>query len=213
MLEVDKVAEDHCSRFLTTHFGNDHIRVLGEETLWKFKGLDLTTHHLEGYGNNNTQIVEGAETRLTAIIDMIDGSDLVERNLGNWCSAMIFFKPGKSPKILFSLIHHEDDTIYGADESGTFALPPHARKGGPLLPLKGPQIRRLTRRSTDKKLPQETAQISVCFYGQKWGHFASLPSGLITVLLASWFGPLWRFNLAHLGTLKVKRIEFRSAGA
>ena len=68
MLEVDKVAEDHCSRFLTTHFGNDHIRVLGEETLWKFKGLDLTTHHLEGYGNNNTQIVEGAETRLTAII-------------------------------------------------------------------------------------------------------------------------------------------------
>jgi hypothetical protein len=33
------------------------------------------------------------------------------------------------------------------------------------------------------------------------------------MLLASWFGPLWPFNLAHLGTLKVKRIEFRSAGA
>jgi NAD(P)-dependent dehydrogenase (short-subunit alcohol dehydrogenase family) len=31
--------------------------------------------------------------------------------------------------------------------------------------------------------------------------------------LASWFGPLRRFNLAHPGTLKVKRIEFRSAGA
>jgi hypothetical protein len=37
-------------------------------------------------------------------------------------------------------------------------------------------------------------------------------SGLI-VLLASWFGPFRRFNLAHPGTLKVKRIEFRSAGA
>jgi hypothetical protein len=35
----------------------------------------------------------------------------------------------------------------------------------------------------------------------------------IEVLLASWFGPFRRFNLAHLGTLKVKRIEFRSAGA
>ena len=33
------------------------------------------------------------------------------------------------------------------------------------------------------------------------------------VLLASWFGPFRRFNLAHPGTLKVKRVEFRSAGA
>jgi hypothetical protein len=33
------------------------------------------------------------------------------------------------------------------------------------------------------------------------------------MLLASWFGPFRRFNLAHPGTLKVKRIEFRSAGA
>jgi hypothetical protein len=33
------------------------------------------------------------------------------------------------------------------------------------------------------------------------------------MLLASWFGPLRRFNLAHPGALKVKRIEFRSAGA
>ena len=33
------------------------------------------------------------------------------------------------------------------------------------------------------------------------------------LLLASWFGPLRRFNLAHAGTLKVKRIEFGSAGA
>ncbi len=33
------------------------------------------------------------------------------------------------------------------------------------------------------------------------------------LLLASWFGPLRWFNLAHPWTLTVKRIEFRSAGA
>jgi hypothetical protein len=36
---------------------------------------------------------------------------------------------------------------------------------------------------------------------------------MVHLLLASWFGPFRRFNLAHPGTLKVKRIEFRSAGA
>jgi predicted RNA binding protein YcfA (HicA-like mRNA interferase family) len=36
---------------------------------------------------------------------------------------------------------------------------------------------------------------------------------VVQMLLASWFGPFRRFNLAHPGTLKVKRIEFRSAGA
>src|ERR1019366_9558314 len=33
------------------------------------------------------------------------------------------------------------------------------------------------------------------------------------MFLASWFVLFRRFNLAHPGTLKVKRIEFRSAGA
>jgi hypothetical protein len=36
---------------------------------------------------------------------------------------------------------------------------------------------------------------------------------VIIVRLASWFGPLRRFNLAHPWTLKVRRLEFRSAGA
>jgi hypothetical protein len=41
--------------------------------------------------------------------------------------------------------------------------------------------------------------------------FRGLLSG--SVLLASWLGPLRRFVLAHLKALRVKRIEFCSAGA
>ena len=39
------------------------------------------------------------------------------------------------------------------------------------------------------------------------------PEPELDLVLASWFGPLRWFNLAHPWTLKVKRIEFRSAGA
>jgi len=52
MLQVDKEAENICARLLVKRFGDDKIRVLGEETLWQFKeGLDLRTHHVEEYGD------------------------------------------------------------------------------------------------------------------------------------------------------------------
>jgi hypothetical protein len=178
MLQVDKVAEDECAAIFRRAFGDTKIAVLGEEMLWKFKKLDLRTHHIEEYGNDRARLVPGSENRVTAILDMIDGSDLVERNFGNWCSAIIFFKPYPSPRILFSLVHNEDDTIYGADQEGTFILLPNSSKGSPLQPLKGPQVRKLVKSSL-KDLPEETAQISVCFYGQKSGHFSRIPIGLL----------------------------------
>jgi hypothetical protein len=177
MLQVDKAAENECARFLRLYFGDDEIRVLGEETLWKFKDLDLRKHHLEEYGDR-VHLVEGPETRITVITDMIDGSDLVERNFGNWCSAMIFFRPGPCPGILFSLIHHEDGTIYGADDAGSFVIPAGGRKGGPLLSLRGPEPRKLNESIADHKPREETAQIAICYYGQNFGHFSTLPSEL-----------------------------------
>jgi fructose-1,6-bisphosphatase/inositol monophosphatase family enzyme len=176
MLAVDQTAEDKCIEILTDHFGNEKIRVLGEETLWpeQFKSLDLNKQHLEGYGES-TRMVEGPETRIVAIIDMIDGSDLVERNFGNWCSAMIFSKPGPHPKILFSLVHQADGRIYGADEEGTFLLRPTAKAVEDLGVLNGPEIRKLRREDHERTRREETRQIAICFYGQQYKNFATLP--------------------------------------
>jgi len=179
MLEVDKAAENECAQYFVHAFGEQDIRVLGEETLWRFEHLDLRNQRLEGYGKD-TRLVEQPETRITAIIDMIDGSDLVERNLGNWCSAMIVFKPGDKPVILFSLIQNADDVIYGADEKGTFIMPAKVQKGERLYPLKGPDIRRTNaRRGNIPKSMANTAQIAVCYYGQKYDHFVSVPTGIM----------------------------------
>jgi hypothetical protein len=175
MLVVDKEAENECARFLTGAYGEDEIRVLGEETLWKFKTIDLLCNRIEGYGNR-ARLVDQPETRPTFIVDMIDGSDLVERGFGNWCSALILIRPGIRPQILFSLIQNEDGTIYGADGAGTFVIPSEARKGEPLLPLRGPDPVSVARSVGNKPRREETGQIAICYYGQKLGHFGTLPS-------------------------------------
>ena len=38
------------------------------------------------------------EEGLVALVDMVDGTDLLERNLSNWCSAAVFFDPRKAKK-------------------------------------------------------------------------------------------------------------------
>lgn len=194
MLAVDKVAERECRSYLLANLPN--ICVLGEELLWPkmFKQLDMRRQHVIGKivtgdpNQDSPEIKEGAETKTTFILDMIDGSDLIERGLGNWCSAMVVFHPGphpNPPKILFSLVQNADDTIYGADEQGTFKIGPGSKRGQDLPRLRGPQRRVLTRRNLDLQLPEECEQIAVCFYGQQVDHLTSLPSGVF-----SWFDSL-----------------------
>lgn len=180
ILTVDQAAEDETTSYLCQRLGDNGVRVLGEETLWRFKNLDLSMQHLEGYGIN-ARVVDGPESRLVALIDMIDGSDLVERNFGNWCSAMIFFQPSKlsaGPRILCSMVHHADGSIYVADELGAFVLPPRARPGE-MIPIRGPERIKLMRQDFQKEIADETSQIAICFYGQKQTHFTTLPPGFI----------------------------------
>jgi len=192
MLLADKIAEKVCAKFLIDRFP-DGICVLGEESLWQLpQDLDLTKSHVERHGGEPT-VVEGPETKITAIVDMVDGSDLVERNLGNWCSAMVFFQPGRNPKILFSLVQNADGTIYGADEKGTFLLKSESAKGSPLQELGGPETRKLRAQTIGKSVPQETAQIAICFYAQKYQHFATIPSGL----------PIWVKNSGAKQRLRI----------
>jgi fructose-1,6-bisphosphatase/inositol monophosphatase family enzyme len=142
ILYVDKEAENGCATYLGRHFGDDCLCVLGEETLWKDPDKDLSR-----------------ESRIVAILDMVDGSDLLERELGNWCSAMVFFDP-KTPEILFSIVQDARDRIYFADQSGAYCV----GKGNSPQRLSGPQA-----------VSSDAA--SVCFYAQKPKHLTTIPDG------------------------------------
>jgi fructose-1,6-bisphosphatase/inositol monophosphatase family enzyme len=77
LLTVDLVAERDAERELrdNLHLEPDHLVFLGEEQL-SIRQEDLTK-----------------EEKLVVLVDMVDGTDLLERGLSNWCSAMVFFDP------------------------------------------------------------------------------------------------------------------------
>jgi hypothetical protein len=183
MLQVDKEAENICAtHLLETLGGQGELLVLGEETLWKLPtNLDLSCQKVYVQAPNDPKVEGGAEKRITAILDMIDGSDLLERRLGNWCSAMVFLDP-RRPKILFSLVQDSTGVIYGADESSTFLITPDRKPGDTLPPLEGVEIREILKaepNSRGKRPRAQTGQIAVCYYNQKVSHFQSTtPLGL-----------------------------------
>jgi fructose-1,6-bisphosphatase/inositol monophosphatase family enzyme len=169
VLAVDTEAEDLCDLFLRApSLGlSDHLLVLGEETLWDLPDLDLSKQHVEMEGSNRKpRVVDGPETKVVAILDMIDGSDLLERGLGNWCSAIVFFDPTTHPpKILFSLVHDADDSvIYGADELEAFRIKVGKRGKLDRRPLRSPKA-------------VIFSDASICFYAQKTNPFNTIPEG------------------------------------
>jgi fructose-1,6-bisphosphatase/inositol monophosphatase family enzyme len=148
---IDLRAEANFIENLTRKFGADQIYVVGEESL--FEGLDL-----------------GNKEQICLLVDMIDGTDLLERRMSNWCSAIIVFDPQK-PEILGAYVYlAEEGLLYfatknekraykaelelgeGTDEEGQQAIGPIIHPPTPLPVLK-------------KDVTIENA--SVCIYGQK----------------------------------------------
>ncbi len=158
-LFIDEEAEDQFLRALKREYNNGllhNVEVYGEESIKE--ETDFTDR--DGY---------------FALADMIDGTDLMERNLSNWCSAVVFFKPQneEGSRIIASCVGVPSGKIYyaHADDPRVFYKHPSLkseRVGGP---------------SSITKL-NET---SICFYGQKASrlkevaelklldHLASLP--------------------------------------
>ena len=138
-LRVDITAEDQFLFNLIKEYEKgflSDIKVYGEESI-------------------NEQTDFSGEDGVVALVDMVDGTDLVERNLSNWCSAAIFFRPknDEGNRILASCVGMPSDRIYyvHADSKGVRYKP----KTGPSIPVGGKSdITRL-------------AEASVCFYGQK----------------------------------------------
>jgi fructose-1,6-bisphosphatase/inositol monophosphatase family enzyme len=138
ILAVDTYAEFTCQQILYTYF--PQIKVYGEEKL-RDKNLDL--HNIQ---------------ELIALLDMVDGTDLLKRGLFNWCSAAIFFNSQQG--ILGAYIGVPSEGVYYAlKDKGAYKQP-----SGRGQPVKLNGISRI----------QELRNASICFYGQAIENFLSV---------------------------------------
>ncbi|MBI3327308.1 MAG: hypothetical protein HYZ81_11480 [Nitrospinae bacterium] len=145
LTRVDLHAEEMFIDTVTTRFGEENIRVIGEESL--LKSIDLAH-----------------EDRLTVLIDMIDGTDLLERNFSNWCSAIILFYP-MTNTIEGAFVALPNDYLYFATRlSGAYKKRLTDTAESPAVPLRIPQRTTLLQNA------------SICMYGQKSGNLLELIS-------------------------------------
>ncbi len=140
-LVVDVVAERLAALELSRRLKKLEPVILGEESL-QDESLDLS-----------------GETHLIALLDMVDGTDLFERGLGNWCSAAAFFLPAER-QILGAFVAVPEGDIY----FWTVDTPVPQKfniKTRSTEPVCGPsQVRALS-------------EASIAFYGQKIVNFSA----------------------------------------
>src|SRR5438132_8648065 len=110
---------------------------------------------------------EVSERGLAALMDMLDGSDLLERELGNWCSSLVLFRVSNQPRILSAVVGLPSKRVYytrASKKDYVFVRPPsHTGTLGP---------RDITRvRLKPKNILLKDA--SVAFVGQKPGSLLS----------------------------------------
>lgn len=139
-LRVDLDAEDTYEEALHTDRGRAFADILlfGEERLSNPK-LDLT-----------------AEPGIVALVDAVDGTDLLERNLGNWCCASLFFQPSRpaGSRILAAVVGLPSRTTYYALATSSEVHVMRKRDGRP-------------ERVHGTSGVESLAAASLYFYGQK----------------------------------------------
>lgn len=155
--KIDLEAQDLAEKFLLeTKLG---IKTQGEETP-EDKLLDLSK-----------------EQSPVVIMDMIDGTDLFTREMGNWCSAMVVLHP-PTAEILGALVGlplGDQFKLYMAARSFDSAdlltydiLPTKSGELRYLLPeVEGGGIRHLAPRTYEPETGKLLNRTSIAFYGQK----------------------------------------------
>lgn len=139
LASIDHRAEEKFIDALTDEFGERNIFTIGEESL--FEGVDFTN-----------------ETRTCVLIDMVDVTDLLQRGLSNWCSAITVFDPQRR-RILGAFVASPNDYLYFATD-----FRDHAYKKSLSASRKELSIRLHGRREG-----RRLEDASLCMYGQKGG--------------------------------------------
>lgn len=147
LLTIDLVAESNATYELEKKFGASEILPIGEESL-SDENLNLSN-----------------EKRLVVLMDMVDGTDLLERGLSNWCSAMVFYYPPEQ-RIIASFVGIPEDSVYYATEepeSKPRRFLFHVTQGmNRLIDIRGPSN------------VESLGSASIAFYGQKIKNFLSV---------------------------------------
>lgn len=163
-LRVDYFAEDFCRVTLQTKFG-DKILAIGEESLGSGESYDLTHHK-----------------SVVALMDIIDGTDLLVRGLSNWCSAIVFFYPPEQ-KIIASVVADHAGNLFFASESSDGCSFFQARKSKSPIPLRSDSksssleqavINFMMKKPAGPSKIERFSESSICFYGQKPPNFISV---------------------------------------
>jgi fructose-1,6-bisphosphatase/inositol monophosphatase family enzyme len=161
------------------------VRVLGEETPMA-ADVDL-----------------GRETRPVVVMDMIDGTDLLTREMGNWCSAMVVVHPPGAEIVgaWIGLPLGDRFKLYGAARShaGAFVLTYEilpTRSGLRYVLLEDPRRAVVPLRPRPHRPPggRPLDGASVCFYGQKRSRLMHLRDETDFP---------WDPGLAHSGKLRI----------
>lgn len=148
LARVDLEAEQAFINPFTADFGSDRIYIVGEESL-------------------TDSICFADEKRICLLVDMIDGTDLLERHFGNWCSAIVVFDP-QAVEILASFVAvpassgAQDGSMYYATREGAFKVSLKNRKILEPIPL------------TCSRPDKDLQDASVCLYAQKNNNFEAL---------------------------------------
>jgi fructose-1,6-bisphosphatase/inositol monophosphatase family enzyme len=186
LLSIDLLAERFFMNCIARKFGPDKVAIYGEESL-------ATDPDLR------------SESRICILIDIVDGTDLLERDFSNWCSAIVVFEP-QQRKILGSFVHLRSERgqylYYTTRDSRVYKKPmlltgkslePQRRsRWEQVTPLRGPAQGR------------ELKDASVCVYGQKSSSLLSLLSWNEREKLLSWLKAME----SEKGTMQEPKFRF-----
>jgi len=145
-LSLDVFAERLAVAELSRRLRRFKVRVLGEESL------------------RDPQLDFSQESRIVLLLDVLDGTDLIERGLGNWCTAVVVYYPPER-EIMAAFVATPEGQVY----FWTLNTPE---------PLRYDSVTGRLEHVSGPSLIQRVSEASVAFYGQKLINFFSGAEGL-----------------------------------
>ncbi len=185
-LAIDSSAQAIFAVDLQKHF--PHIIVRGEED---FDDESLDLRDLEW------------KDKKFAIVDMVDGSDLLERGLSNWCSAVIFFEPQavSGERILAAFVGMPNgETYYSTNSSENVFVEIKEKENRHHIKEPLPHLSKIHK----QYLQTELKNASVAFYGQKVSSLFSIMNRNSTDRIETLLDYVYKAEIEQNAKIKAK---------